>query len=43
MGTDMENALKLGVCSAAATLSKVIASDGVKTADEVLSLYERYA
>ena len=42
--TDMplQEALKLGACSAAASLSEVSASDGVKTKDEVLKLYELY-
>ena len=35
-------ALKRGACSAAASLSEVSASDGVKTKDEVLKLYELY-
>ena len=38
----MNEALKLGACSAAASLSAVSASDGVKTAEEVLKLYELY-
>ena len=38
----MDEALKLGACSAAASLSEVSASDGVKTAAEVLKLYELY-
>lgn len=38
----MENTLKLAACSAAASLSEVSASDGVKTAQEVLKLYEIY-
>ena len=37
-----EKALKLIACSAAASLSEVSASDGVKTKDEVLKLYELY-
>jgi len=41
-GMQMEDALKLGACSAAASLSEVSASDGVKTAAEVLKLYELY-
>ena len=41
-GMDMTNALKLGACSAAASLSEVSASDGVKTAEEVLKLYDLY-
>ena len=39
----MQEALKLGACTAAASLSEVGASDGVKTAEEVLGLYELYA
>ena len=39
---DMEKALKLGACTAAASLSEVSASDGVKTVEEVLNLYEKY-
>lgn len=39
---DMENALKLAACTAAASLSEVSASDGVKTAEEVLKLYNIY-
>ena len=42
-GMDMTNALKLGACSAAASLSEVSASDGVKTAEECLKLYDQYA
>lgn len=38
----MEQALKLGACSAAASLSAVSASDGVKTAEEVLKLFDLY-
>lgn len=38
----MDQALKLGACSAAASLSEVGASEGVKTAGEVLKLYELY-
>ena len=38
----MAEALKLGACAAAASLSEVSASDGVKTAEEVLKLYELY-
>ena len=41
-GMDMTSALKLGACSAAASLSEVSASDGVKTAEEVLKLYDLY-
>jgi len=42
MEMPMAEALKLGACSAAASLSEVSASDGVKTAEEVLKLYEMY-
>ena len=42
MEMPMEQALKLGACSAAASLSEVSASDGVKTAAEVLALYDLY-
>ncbi len=42
MGMTMPEALKLGACSAAASLSTVSASDGVGTAQEVLKLYELY-
>lgn len=42
MDMPMEQALKLGACSAAASLSEVSASDGVKTAAEVLALYDLY-
>ncbi len=38
----MDEALKLGACSAAASLSEVSASDGVKTVDEVMKLYDLY-
>lgn len=41
-GLSMPEALKIGVCTAAASLSEVSASDGVKTADEVLALYDQY-
>ena len=41
-GMPMDQALKLGACSAAASLSEVSASDGVKTAAECLALYEQY-
>ena len=41
-GRTLQEALKLGACSAAASLSEVSASDGVKTADEVLKLYDLY-
>ena len=39
---DLPMALKLGACSAAASLSEVSASDGVKTMDEVLKLYDQF-
>ena len=39
----MNEALKLGACAAAASLSAVSASDGVKTAEEVLKLADLYA
>ncbi len=42
-GMEMPDALKLGACSAAASLSEVSASDGVKTAAEVLKLAEFYS
>ncbi len=42
-GLGMEQALKLGACSAAASLSEVNASDGVNTAAQVLKLYDLYA
>ena len=38
----MAEALKLGACTAAASLSEVSASDGVKTAEEVILLYNQY-
>ena len=38
----MQEALKIGACAAAASLSEVSASDGVKTAEEVLKLYDQY-
>ncbi len=38
----MAQALKIGACAAAASLSEVSASDGVKTAAEVLKLHELY-
>ena len=41
-GLSMPEALKIGACSAAASLSEVSASDGVKTAAEVLKLAELY-
>ena len=42
MDMSMEKALKLGACTAAASLSEVSASDGVKTAKEVMTLYDLY-
>ena len=41
-GLTMAEALKLGACTAAASLSAVGASDGVGTAEEVLKLFEQY-
>lgn len=41
-GLNMEKSLKLAACTAAASLSEVSASDGVKTVEEVLKLYEIY-
>ena len=38
----MAEALKLGACTAAASLSEVSASAGVKTVKEVLALYDSY-
>ena len=42
MDMPLPEALKLGACCAAASLSQVGASDGVKTKDEVLKLYALY-
>ena len=42
MDMPMDEALKLGACAAAASLSEVSASDGVKTTEEVLALYDLY-
>lgn len=42
MDMPMGEALKLGACAAAASLSEVSASDGVKTAAEVMALYDLY-
>ena len=42
MDMTMTEALKLGACSAAASLHEVSASDGVKTVAEVLKLYDAY-
>ncbi|MCF0145526.1 MAG: carbohydrate kinase family protein [Eubacterium sp.] len=41
-GCTMGEALKLGACSAAASLSELGASDGLRTAEEVLALYDRF-
>lgn len=41
-GKTLPEALKIGACTAAASLSEVSASDGVKTIDEVLKLYDLY-
>ncbi len=41
-GMHMPDALKLGACAAAASLSEVSASGGVGTVAEVMRLYERY-
>ena len=42
MDMTMTEALKLGACSAAASLHEVSASDGVKNVAEVLKLYDAY-
>ena len=42
MGWTMPKALKLGACAAAASLNAVSASDGVKTAEEVLRLCDLF-
>ena len=41
-GMAMPQALKMGACTAAASLSEMGASEGVKTAEEVLKLYDLY-
>lgn len=41
-GMDMFAALKLAACTAAASLSEVSVSDGVKTAEEIPKLYDFY-
>ena len=41
-GMDMSKALMLAVSTAASSLSEVGASDGVKTAEEVMKLFEAY-
>ena len=42
MGWTMTEALKMGACTAAASLNAVSASDGVRSAAEVLKLYDRF-
>lgn len=42
MDMPMDKALKLAACTAAASLGHPSACDGVKTADEVLKLYDLY-
>ena len=42
MDMPIDKALKLGACAAAASLSEVSASDGVKTVEEVMTLYNRF-
>ncbi len=41
-GKTIGEALRFGACSAAASLSEVSASDGMRTAEEVLKLYDMY-
>lgn len=41
-GKTLDEALKLGACSAAASLSEVSASGGMRGAEEVLKLYDAY-
>ena len=41
-GLTLESALRLGICSAAASLKEADATSGVKEAEEVLKLYEMY-
>lgn len=41
-GLAMDEALKLGACSAAASLSEVSASGGMRTAEDALKLYDLY-
>ena len=41
-GKSLPEALRIGACAAAASLSEVSASDGVKTAEEVMKLYDLY-
>ncbi|HHY81587.1 MAG TPA: carbohydrate kinase family protein [Clostridiales bacterium] len=41
-GMPLPEGLKLGACTAAASLSEVNATDGVKTVSEVLKLYDLY-
>lgn len=42
MDLPMEKALRLAACTAASSLSEVSASDGVKSVDEVMKLYDIY-
>ena len=42
VGMNLEQALQLAACTAAASLSEISASDGVKTVEEVLKLYDMY-
>jgi len=42
MDMSLDQALKLGACTAAASLSEISASDGVKAVDEVLQYYDLY-
>ena len=41
-GWNMEEALKLGICTAASSLSEAGSTEGVKTVSEVMSLYAQY-
>lgn len=43
MDMSMDAALRLGACTAAASLSEVSASNGVRTVEEVMKLYDLYA
>ena len=42
-GKPIDEALRLGACCAAASLSEVSASDGVRSYEECIALYEQYA
>ena len=42
MDLSLDHALKLGACTAAASLREISASDGVKTVNEVLQYYDLY-